>query len=104
MAPSSMVPSMPRLSTPERSAISSPMVASSSGVAIRSMAAKKPASIMATKALSMRQPRPYDPQPVEREQPPGHHGQQGDALDHIREIDRHAGLTRHRVGTVHDDG
>ena len=41
MATSSMVPSMPRLSTPKRSRSSSPMVASSSGVAIRSNAAKK---------------------------------------------------------------
>ena len=41
MAPSSMMPSMPRLSTPARSLMSSPRVASKSGVEMRMIAAKK---------------------------------------------------------------
>ena len=42
MADSSMIPSIPRLRTPARSANSSPMVAKISGVAMRIIAAKKP--------------------------------------------------------------
>ncbi len=41
MAPSVMIPSMPRLSVPARSHSSSPSVAKIKGVAIRSVAAQK---------------------------------------------------------------
>jgi hypothetical protein len=42
MAPSSMMPSTPRFSTPARSVNISPRVAKSSGAAIRISAARKP--------------------------------------------------------------
>ena len=44
------------------------------------------------------------PQPIDREQPPRDHAHQRDALDHVGEIDRHAGRARHRAGAVEDDG
>ncbi len=42
MAASSMIPSMPKFSTPDRSLNISPRVASSSGAATLTMAVKKP--------------------------------------------------------------
>src|SRR3712207_5105174 len=54
MAPSVMIPSMPRLSTPARSQINSPKVAKTSGVAIRSVAAQKHAVSRISSASVMR--------------------------------------------------
>src|SRR4029077_3842542 len=100
MAPRSMIPSMPRLRTPARSLKHSPSVARSSGVEMRTIAAKKPTSKSVESTSSM----VGDAQPVHQEQTSGHHREEGNALDDIGEIDRHAGRARHRAGAVEDDG
>src|SRR5438067_398318 len=67
---------------------------------MRISAAKKPISKSAPRASSMAD----DPQPIDREQSSGDHGEEGDALDHVGKVDGHAGRAGHGAGAVEDDG
>ena len=97
----SITPSSPRLITPERWAIVSPVAASSSGVATRTAAAGKPPASRTASAPSSSALRGPDPSAATwppradarfREQ----HGQDDDRLDHVYRDGRHAGLALHR--------
>src|ERR1043166_1419636 len=92
-----MIPSIPRLMTPERSASSSPRVPKISGVAMRMRAAKNP--IWKSWARMSCMARPRKTQPVLGEQQCRQHAEKGNALDHIGEEYRHAGPPRHALGT-----
>src|SRR5260221_8992936 len=100
MAENSMIPSMPRLITPDRSAKSSPKVPKMRGVAMRMRAAKKPTwnswARMSCMAGSRRA------QPVLGEEEGGQHAEQRDALDHIGQEHGHAGCPRHALGPGDD--
>src|SRR5262249_24949837 len=88
-----MIPSTPRLSTPERSARSSPRVAKTRGVAIRMTAANKPTCSRMPRNSCME--RPNYAQAVLRKEKRGEHCEQGGSLNHVGEKDGHAGSPRH---------
>ena len=48
--------------------------------------------------------RARDAQPIRGEQQGRQHGEQRDALDHVGQVDRHAGRARHAAGAGDDDG
>src|SRR4029077_10202475 len=91
-----MMPSMPRLITPERSAKSSPSVPKIRGVAMRMRAAKKP--IWNSWARMSCMAWPHEAQPVLGEQERRQHAEERNALDHIGQEHRHAGRPRHTLG------
>src|SRR3989442_4122415 len=100
MAENSMIPSIPRLITPARSAKSSPNVPKISGVAMRMRAAKNPiwnswASMSCMAGCS---------QPILGEEQCREHTEQRDTLDDIGQEDRHAGRPRHSLGPGDDHG
>src|SRR5580704_2010986 len=80
-----IMPSMPRLSTPERSTTSSPAAASSSGVdaAITEMrmASSMPMGSSGTRCDQT--------EAVEDERVAGEHVEQQDSLEHLGEVERH---------------
>src|SRR3984957_143523 len=80
-----IMPSMPRLSTPERSTTSSPDAASNSGVdaAIteRRMASNRPMGGPGARCDQT--------EAVENERVAGEHVEQQDALEHLGEVERH---------------
>src|SRR5882672_4483605 len=80
-----IMPSTPRLSTPERSTINSPAAASSSGVEAaitdRMMASSSPMA-----GLSQRGD---EADAVEDERIAGEHVEQQDALEHLGQVERH---------------
>src|SRR6185312_15739470 len=80
-----IMPSTPRLSTPERSTTSSPAAASRSGVE-----AAITDSVMAS-SMPMRGPsrRGDQPDAVKDQRVAGEHVEQQDALEHLGEIERH---------------
>src|ERR1700682_5321641 len=102
MAESSMIPSMPRLITPDRSAKSSPGVPKISGVAMRMRAAKKPIWNSWARRSYMAGSR--QAQPILGEEQGCQHAEQRDALDDIGEKDRHAGRPRHPLRPSDDHG
>src|SRR5215470_19563731 len=90
-----MIPSTPRLSTPERSARSSPRVAKTRGVAIRMTAANKPTCSSMPRTSCMQGPN--HAQAVLRKEESGEHREQGGSLNHVGEKDGHAGGPRHAL-------
>ena len=83
-APTIIMPSTPRFSTPARSVISSPVAASSSGVE-----AARTARMMASRNLHRRPfRRKEEPEAVEDQEIAGEHVEQQDALEHLGDVQR----------------
>src|SRR5579871_4287847 len=83
-APTIIMPSTPRLSTPARSTTSSPAAASRSGVDAVMMV------MMTASANSMGDLRRSDQaEAIEDERVAGEHVEQQDALEHLGEVERH---------------
>src|SRR5882672_8094018 len=97
------MPSTPRLSTPARSATSSPAAASRSGVeaaiTVSVMASSMPMSRMPRRRPSRRGDQT---DAVDDERIAGEHVEQQDALKHLGEIERH--LERHLRALAADEG
>src|SRR4030081_2718427 len=83
-APTIIMPSTPRLSTPARSVTSSPIAAINSGVDAASTE-RMIASSSPTGHLSRRK---NEPEPVENERVAGEHVEQQDALEHLGDVQR----------------
>src|ERR1700755_2155905 len=83
-APTIIMPSTPRLSTPARSVTSSPVPASSSGVEAASTA-RMIASSSPMGCLSRRRDQP---EPIENERVAGQHVEQQDAREHLGDVQR----------------
>ncbi len=83
-APTIIMPSTPRLSTPERSVTSSPVAAINSGVDAASTD-RMMASSSSTGHLSRRE---NQPEAVENEGIAGEHVEQQDALKHLGDVQR----------------
>src|SRR3954466_10586292 len=83
-APTIIMPSTPRLSTPERSVTSSPVAAISSGVDAASTA-----RMIASSSSTLHLPRPDDqPDTIEDERIAGEHVEQQDPLKYLGHIQR----------------
>ena len=94
-APATMIPSMPRLSTPARSHSSTPSVPRISGVAMRSTATQKAglARMSTTSVISLT---PSDA--VLRQQRRDQHRDQRHGNDHVGDVGGHADRAAHGVG------
>ena len=96
-APATMMPSMPRLSTPARSHSSTPSVPKISGVAMRSTAdpevgVAEHASTSRRRSIQARSP---PAQPIRRgERGRDQHRQQRDRHDHVGDVGRHRDTAR----------
>src|SRR5512145_1461959 len=95
-----MMPSMPRLSTPARSQISSPRVAKISGEAMRIAAAHR----LASKMMLMASIRLSPLQAEAREQHRRHHGEQGGRDHHVGDVVGHADRAAHGIGADEHGG
>ncbi len=104
-APASIIPSMPRFSTPERWVSVSPVAASRSGVATRTAAARNPpTSTTASISAALRAAAPaFDPIAASAIVPPRRsrlrqqHDEDHHRLDHVDRHRRDPGLALHRA-------
>src|SRR5690606_3061344 len=88
-APISIMPSTPRLSTPERSTTSSPMAAIRSGVAAVAIV-RRIACVKSMRSGLSRSGCGYEPNTIEDERIAGEHEEQDHALKHARGFFRDA--------------
>src|SRR5882757_10892509 len=83
-----IMPSTPRLSTPARSATSSPAAASKSGVDAASTARMMDSASPMTNSLGGPAGRWHEADAVEDERVTGEHEEQQNALEHLGEVER----------------